>query len=222
MNKIKAAAAAAIISAAVLPAAAHAQAFALGANVGTPGVGLQAAAQVNQSVVLRGAVDGLSFSHDKVYSDVDYNGKAKLLTAGVFADFHPGGHAFLVSGGAYLGKRRVELTGRPMSDVEIGDEVYTPAEVGQIDGVVKLSNVQPFLGLGFDNTFTADRKWGFRALLGVSFSKTPHVELAASGGTLSNDPTFQAQLEQEEAEVREDVKHFRYFPVVQVGVTHRF
>jgi hypothetical protein len=222
VTKVKIAAVAAFIAVAALPAAAQAQAFAVGASVGTPGVGLQAAAHVNQVLVLRGAIDGLSFGHDVDYSDIAYNGKAKLFTGGLFADFHPGGGVFLLSGGSYFGKRRVDLTGRPMADVEIGDEIYTPAEVGHIDGEVKLSKVQPFLGLGFDNTFVQGRTWGFRALLGVSFSKKPDVDLTAAGGTLSNDPTFLAQLQQEEANAREDAKHFRYYPVVQVGLTHRF
>lgn len=215
-------AAATLLAVAALPALAQAQSFAVGANIGTPGVGVQAAAQVNELVVVRGAVDGLSLSRDEEYSDIDYDGKAKLLTGGVFADFHPGGGAFFVSGGAYFGKRRIELSARPTASVEIGDQTYTPAQVGRLDGEAELSKVQPFVGLGFDNTFTGDRNWGFRALVGVSFSKRPDVELTASGGTLSADPTFQAQLQREEAEAREDAKDFRYFPVVQVGVTRRF
>ena len=78
------------------------------------------------------------------------------------------------------------------------------------------------LGLGFDNTYVGDRGWGFRALAGVAFSKRPDVNLTASGGTLSNDPSFQARLRAEEAEARDDAKDFKYFPVVQVGLTRRF
>lgn len=202
--------------------AATAETVALGLNVGTPGVGVQAAAKVNDTIVLRGAVDGIGISRDEDYSDVAYEGKAKLFTGGLFADVHPGGGAFFVSGGAYVGKRKIELRAQPTAAVDIGGQTFTPAQVGRLDGEAKLSKVQPFVGLGFDNTFVGDRGWGFRALAGVSFSKRPDVELTASGGTLSNDANFQARLRAEEADARDDAKDFKYFPVVQVGLTRRF
>jgi hypothetical protein len=215
-----AALAAAICAAAAVPAAA--QTVAAGVNVGTPGVGVQLAAKVSDLIVLRGALDGIAISHDEDYSDVAYNGKAKLFTGGLFADLHPGGSAFFVSGGAYVGKRKINLRGQPTAAVDIGGQIFTPAQVGRIDGEAKLSDVQPFVGLGFDNTFVGERGWGFRALAGVSFSKSPDVNLTASGGTLSNDATFQARLRAEEADARHDAKDFKYFPVVQVGLTRRF
>jgi hypothetical protein len=214
----------AILTAALLTplASANAQSFAVGANVGTPGIGVQAAFQASDVLVVRGTLDGLSFGRNETYSDVRYEGDAKLMTGGLFGDFHPGGGSLFVSGGAYFGKRKLELTARPTSSVEIGDQTFTPAQVGQLNGEAKLSKVQPFLGVGFDNTFTRESGWGFRAMAGVSFSKRPDVELNASGGTLSNDPNFLTRLAQEEAEARDDAEDFRYFPVVQVGVTRRF
>jgi len=214
--------AAAVAVAVFAASAADAQTLSVGLNVGTPGVGVQASAKVNDMVVIRGAIDGVSISHDEDYSDIDYDGKAKLFTGGLFADLHPGGSAFFVSGGAYVGKRKINLRAQPTAPVEIGGQTFTPAQVGRLDGEAKLSNVQPFVGLGFDNTFVGERGWGFRALAGVAFSKRPDVDLVASGGTLSNDANFQARLAAEEAEARRDAKDFRYFPVLQVGLTRRF
>lgn len=214
----------AILAAACALAAtsAAAQNMALGANLGTPGLGVQATAQLNERVVLRGALDGMSISRNQDYSDIEYDGKAKLMTGGLFADLHPTGGAFFVSGGAYFGKREIELSAQPTANVEIGGVTYTPAQVGRIDGEAKLSKVQPFLGLGFDNTYVGERAWGFRAMAGVSFSKAPKVNLSATGGALASDPTFLAQLRLEEEQARDDAKDFKYFPVVQVGLTRRF
>lgn len=210
------------IACAAVATGAAAQTTAVGASVGTPGLGVQASVKLNDLIVLRGAVDGLSISRDEDYSDIEYDGKAKLLTGGLFADLHPGGGAFFVSGGAYVGKREINLRAQPTAPVEIGGQIFTPAQVGRLDGEAKLSKLQPFVGLGFDNTFVGDRNWGFRAMAGVSFSKRPDVDLTASGGALSNDASFQARLRAEEAEARDDAKDFKYFPVVQLGVTRRF
>jgi hypothetical protein len=223
MRTLKILAAAAVL--AVLPAgAALAQSgpLAVGVNAGTPGLGVEAKVRLGDSLVVRGGGDWLSFSHDEDYSGVSYDGKLKAATAGLFADWHPGGSAFLVSAGAYFGDRKLDLTARPTGPVEIGGATFTPAQVGQIDGKAKLSSAQPFVGAGFDNTFPGDRAWGFRALVGVSFSDDPDVSLRASGGALSGDPAFQARLRQEEADIRDDAKDFKYYPVVQIGLARRF
>ncbi|MBP8245680.1 MAG: hypothetical protein KAX56_02335 [Phenylobacterium sp.] len=210
------------IACAMTASAVAAQPLAAGANLGTPGVGFQVTTQLSERLVLRGALDGMSLNRDEAYSDIAYDGKARLATVGLFADLHPGGGAFFLSGGAYAGKRELKLSATPTANVEVGAATYTPAQVGRIDGVAKLSNLQPFLGAGFDNTYSGDRAWGFRALVGVSFGKAPKVSLTSTGGVLSSDPTLQANLRAEEAQAREDAKDFKYFPVVQIGLTRRF
>jgi hypothetical protein len=220
--KLQSIALAAACAALVSATGAAAQNRAIGVSLGTPGIGVQASAKVNDTLVVRGAIDGMSLNHDEDYSDIEYNGKAKLLTGGIFVDVHPGGGAFLVSGGAYVGRRKLELRALPTSALDIGGQTYTPAQVGRLDGEAKLSDFQPFLGLGIDNTFSGERAWGFRALIGVAFSKEPNLHLTSTGGTLSNDPAFQARLRIEEAQAEDDAKDFKYFPVVQVGLTRRF
>ena len=183
---------------------------------------MQVSRQVSDSLVVRGALDVLSIGRDEDYSGVDYDGKLKSTTAGLFLDLHPGGSAFYVSGGAYFGGRKLDLDAQPSRNVEIGGQSFTPAQVGRIDGRAKLSDFQPFVGAGFDNTFSREGSWGFRALVGVSFSKRPDVRLRAVGGLLANDANFQARLAQEERDLKDDAKDFRYYPIVQVGITRRF
>lgn len=216
------AAAAAFAALSATTAAAQSSPVAVGVNLGTTGVGLEAQFSVSDSLVVRSSADGLSFDHDETYSGVDYDGKLKSMTAGLFADWHPGGSAFLLSAGAYVGERKVKLDAQPSGNVEIGGATFTPAQVGRIEGQAKMSDVQPFAGVGFDNTFTGDGAWGFRALAGVAFSKSPDVTLRATGGTFSNDPAFLARLRQEEQDLQDDADGFKYYPVVQIGVTRRF
>jgi hypothetical protein len=213
-------------AASLLLAATAAQAqegrFAVGVNVGTPGLGAEAQFKLSDQFVVRGGADTLKFDHDDSYSGVDYSGKLKSSTGGVFLDWHPMGGAFFISGGSYFGDRTLKLSGTPSGSTDIGGVTYTAAQVGRIDGDVAMSDAQPFVGLGWDNTFSGDGGWGFRGLVGAAFSDSPEVDLTASGGTLSNDPTFQNRLRQEEADVRDDAKDFKYFPVAQVGLTYRF
>jgi hypothetical protein len=211
---------------AILAGATGAQAqdsrFAVSGNIGTPGVGAEAQFQLSDSFVLRGGGDWMNFDYDHAYSGVDYSAKLKTGTGGVFLDWHPGQGGFFVSGGGYFGERKAKLSGTPSGPTQIGDVTYTPAQIGTITGDVEMSKAQPFVGLGYDNTFSGGGRWGFRVLGGVSFSDKPKVDLTASGGTLSSDPIFQAELQREEDDVRDDAKGFKYFPIVQVGLSYRF
>ena len=217
---------AAALGAALLASAASAQAqdgrFAVGGNLGTPGVGAELQYKLNDSFVVRGGGDWMNFGYDHTYSGIDYDAKLKTGTGGLFLDWHPMQGGFFVSGGGYFGERKARLSGTPTGPTQIGDITYTPAQIGTIRGDVEMSKAQPFVGLGWDNTFSGDGGWGFRVLGGVSFSDKPKVDLTASGGTLSNDPIFQTELQREEDNVRDDAKGFKYFPVAQVGLTYRF
>jgi hypothetical protein len=205
---------------------AHAQAsdsrFAVSGNIGTPGVGAELQYKLNDQFVVRGGGDWMNFNYNHTYSGIDYDAKLKTGTGGVFLDWHPGQGGFFVSGGSYFGERKARLAGTPTGPTQIGEVTFTPAQIGTITGDVEMSKTQPFVGLGYDNTFIGDSRWGFRVLGGVSFSDRPKVDLRASGGTLSNDPTFLAQLQEEEDNVRADAKGFKYFPIVQVGLSYRF
>lgn len=214
----------AAVAALALPAAAMAQTspIAVGANIGTPGVGGSVQVLATDTVVLRGEFDWLKFDRDEDYSDIEYSGKLQSTTAGIFADWHPGGGTFLVSGGAYIGTRKIDFDATPTTNVNIGGSPFTPAEVGRLDGRATMSKFQPFLGLGYDNTWVGDRAWGLRVMAGVSFSGKPDVDLTATGGTLAADPTFQQRLQDESADIREDAEKFRYYPVLQIGLTRRF
>jgi hypothetical protein len=217
-----AALAASLLLGAALPAAAQTSPFAVGANIGTPGVGAEIQFQVAPSLVIRGDADWLSFHRNDTWSDVPYRGRLKSTTAGVFADWHPGQSSFVVSGGGYFGKRRIRLRSRNTGDVVVGGLTFTPEQIGQIEGRAKLSDAEPFVGVGWDNTFTGGHAWGFRALAGVSFSSSPKVRLSSVGGTFSNDPVVLAALQREEEDVRHDARHWKYYPVLQLGVTRRF
>lgn len=205
-----------------LAAAAQAQSFAFGGVAGTPGVGVEAQVKVSDWVVLRGDADFGSLNRDETHGDIAYTGKLKLGTAGAFVDLHPGGSPFMITGGAYFGERAGELDAQPVTNVRIGGVSYTPAQVGRIDGDIKMSNMQPFVGVGYDGTFSRTSKLGLKAVLGMAFSDTPEVTLRASGGTLSTNPVFLESVRAEERDLAEDSKDFKYFPVAHIGLTYRF
>jgi hypothetical protein len=201
---------------------AGAQNFAIGTQAGTTGIGAEAQYQVTPGLVVRGTADFLGYSRDTTYDDINYTGRLKFATAGAFVDWHPFQSWLFLSGGVYFGQRKVSLAATPTTNVNIDGVNYTPAQVGTLTGAVKTSSAQPFLGFGIDNTFVGAPGLGFKAMVGVAFSSSPAVALASSGGLLSNDPTFQARLNNERNRIRDDARDFQYFPVINVGLTYSF
>ena len=202
--------------------AASAQTVAGGATVGTTGVGFEAQLKLGPIFVLRANVEQLDHDIDETYDGIDYSGAFAFDTVGGFVDLHPFGNAFLISGGAYLGDRDISLGATPTVPVEIGGTTYSPSQVGTLSGTIKLQDIAPFFGVGWDDTFTRRSAWGFRAIAGVAFSDTPEVALNSSGGSLSNNATFQDRLDDEAREIQNDVEGYGFFPVVQVGLNYRF
>ena len=92
--------------------------FALGAQVGTPGAGLQAQFAVNDYLVLRGGYDALQWDRDDTYDGIDYEADIDFKSPGAFVDLHPFKNPFFVSAGAYFGTRKVDLnaSGGTLSD----------------------------------------------------------------------------------------------------------
>lgn len=201
---------------------AAAQNVAIGAGVGTTGVGLEAQLKLGPIFVLRANIDQLDYDFDESYDGIDYSGAFDFDTVGGFVDMHPFGNGFLISGGAYIGDRDISLGATPTAPVNIGGTTYSPSQVGTLSGAVKLQDIAPFVGVGYDDTFIRRGRWGFRAIAGVAFSDTPQVGLDSTGGSLSNDATFQARLDDEARAIQDDVEGYGLFPVVQVGLNYRF
>lgn len=190
-------------------------------HAGTLGVGAEIKLALSPAFVVRGGIDRLRHDFDQTYSGVDYGAELDFDTVGGFIDLHPFRDAWFISGGAYLGARELRLEAEPVTPVEIGGAMFTPGQVGKLTGAAALPEVTPFVGLGFDNTFTGRWRVGVRALIGVAVGDSPDVTLNAQGGTLSNSAAFRQRLDAE-AERIKDEADFSLYPVAQIGLSYRF
>ncbi|MBN8528814.1 MAG: hypothetical protein J0M36_06230 [Caulobacterales bacterium] len=190
-------------------------------HAGTLGVGVEVKAALGPSVVVRGGIDRLRRDFDQTYSGVDYGAELDFDTVGAFIDLHPFRNAWFVSGGAYLGARELRLEAEPVTPVEIGGAMFTPGQVGKLSGAVALPEATPFVGMGFDNTFTGRWRVGVRALIGAAVGESPDVTLNSQGGTLSGSAAFRQRLDAEAERIRDEAD-FSLYPVAQIGLSYRF
>ena len=79
----------------------------------------------------------------------------------------------------------------------------------------------PYAGVGYTSN-RGGSGLSFVVDAGVMFQGGSLVTLTSNGGGLSADPTFQADLDRERADIKRDVDNLRFFPVVKLGVAYRF
>ena len=201
-------------------AAAQDSRVAVDAGIGTTGLSGNVQFALNRQFVIRGGYNYLAFDmDDQSYDDISYDTELDFNTVGGFLDVHPFTNAFTLTAGVFQGAKELNFNAMPTNDVEIGDMTFTPEEVGMLSGTATMEETAGYLGLGYDNALYGSGRWSFFLRGGVMFAGSPQIDLEASGGTLSDNPDFQAELAEEEQNVQDDVDDYDMYPVVSVGIS---
>ncbi len=207
----------------IFPVTAIAADIGVGVTGGTTGISVEVKVAPAKRLMLRGSYNFAELSGEIVNDDINYDGDFTLSNFGAFADIAPFGNAFILSGGAYIGEKAADLVATPSANVSIGNQVFTPTQVGSLFGRAEFNEVAPYVGLGFDNFQTTSGPWSFNARAGVMFvGSADVVELTSADGLLSSDSMLLTELRTEIASIEEDVEDYKYFPVVTLGITRKF
>jgi hypothetical protein len=191
------------------------------AKASTLGFGADVAFKAAPKVNLR--LTGQTFDYDTTdtIDDVSYDIELGLESFGAMVDVHPFGGSFHVSGGLLANGNEVDTVANlePGEFYEIGDEVFTGAELGSLTGAADFDSTAPYVGVGWGNPFTRERRFGFAFDLGVIYQGVPDVSLTAENPF--GDPTLDDALLDEINEVEDEFESFEFFPVISVGLSIR-
>lgn len=196
--------------------------WSLGVSGGTLGISPEVGYRFGEHGGLR--LNGGFFDYDRneEIDDINYDGTLKLNSVGLMADWYPLGGSFRLSAGARSSSNRIDLLAEPTAPEEIGDQTFTPEEIGQLVGRVDFKNFAPTVTLGWGGSFRNGFTFGFEA--GVMMQGSPRLALTSQGSSLSGPAfdEFLAELEQERADAEEDAEDFKFWPVLQLHLTYRF
>lgn len=192
---------------------------ALALQVGALGFGVEYSRSFGDRVAVRGAVYGAQIGFDGDEGDIDYESDLVWDSFALGVDFHPGKGPFRLSGGYLNNENRIEAVSAPIGVEEIGDSNYTPAQIGTLNGVVTFDDSAAFAGLGWD--WSRDGGFGMSLDLGLVSQGSPVAELRATG-TAASSPAFQQDLENEEAQIEEDLEDLDVVPYLTLGFVFRF
>ena len=191
-------------------------AFAVGIKAGTTGLGVEAALPLSDSWNLRGAANGFSYGVDFEEEGIDYDADLRLRSLSLMADWHVFGGAFRVSAGAFSNGN--ELKGKAEGDLDIGDNTYD----ARLAATVDWRAFAPYLGIGWGNSLKGGRL-SFSTDLGVMFTGSPTVRLVGEERSGEIDLAgFEEDLRLEEANLNDELRDVKYYPVVTFGISYRF
>jgi hypothetical protein len=198
-----------LLAATLLAATGAAQAAGVGVRAGTLGLGADIAWSVAPTLSARLGYSRLAWDRDVSTDSVRYDGELKLSNFNALLDFSPLG-PFRLTGGVILNNNRYEANG--------------VANAGTVSGDVKTGRrAAPYLGIGYGNVSGAGVN--FYADLGVMFMGAPKATLSATCNPAVGAAActaFQNDIAAEQARLEDRLKRFKYYPVLNVGVTIGF
>ena len=207
------------LAVAMLACAAHAHAIEMYGTVGTEGLGYGVGVGITRNIGARADINGLALSHSFTAGEVRYNGKARFVHGGIYADFFPAPASFPIrlSAGVLVGNDRVDLVGHAMQDVYVYRGVAYPTAGQSVNGRIKLPTVRPYLGIGFGHTPDATPGWSMSFDAGVAYGK-PTVELDVP--PLITAVVGQATVDDQRQQLQDKANRLKFYPIVKLGVTY--
>lgn len=189
-------------------------------KVGALGLGVEYTRAFGDRIALRGAFYGSNYGTDSEESDIEYQIDLVWDSFSVGIDLHPGRGPFRLSVGYMSNENRLEAVSTPTGNETIGDTVYTPAQIGTLNGLVTFDDSAAYAGLGWDWSRDKDG-FGMSFDLGLVSQGAPNAEFNASGTAASN-PGFQNDLRNEEVQIEEDLDGLDLVPFATLGFNFRF
>lgn len=212
------------VAAALSLAAGHAHAFGVGVRAGTTGLGADVGWAVAPTLGARVGLSALNWDRDVSTDSVRYDGRLKLANLSALLDFSPLGPLRL-TGGVVLNDNKYDMRGEAQGgSFTLNGRTYSTADLPDFGGTVRPGRrLAPYLGVGYGNVWT--RGVNFYVDLGVVFQGSPKASLSATCGpalSASACAQLQADVASEQARLEDELRSFKYYPVLNLGLTVGF
>lgn len=204
-----------------------------GASVGTLGINAEYTHLLSQKYGLTLRIMGGGFSYSGTYKNTDiiYDTNIDLRNLGAVLEYHPFHSGLYMGGGLFYNSNDFTMHAKPTARKYSFDGTdYDETLVGTVDGKVQnLNTAVPYVGIGYDDSLFDNSALFLTLKAGVWYQGSPKVSLTAEdcaldtvpGGLLScND--LRGDLQQEERDINNDIKNYKWWPVLQIGFVYKF
>lgn len=209
------------------------------------GLGVSVGTGLGEHTNVRAVYNGYSVSREFDDDKGTYDGKVRLQSYGVLADYHPFQGVFRITTGLLSDGNQITVRGKAVSGGEynVGDCTYVSSSTDplHLDGKVDFRSLAPYLGFGWGGNMNSEPGFFGTFDLGVMFAGSGRVALTAGGSAyakpgsdpscgpqtppgapVSSDPNFQAELDKARAEVQDNADKAKLWPSLQFGLGWRF
>jgi len=191
-------------------------------KVSTQGLGVELSGSAYDGISVRVGFNYFDYGREFDSDDITYDADLTLKSVNFLVDWYPFESGFRITGGGVWDMNKLTGTALASDNYSIGSRDYTQDQVGILTGQVDFRDISPYAGIGFGRTVSKESGWGFIADFGVVFTGSPRVNLVSSGGILSDHPILLADLQSEADSVSDDIKVFKFYPVIALAVTYSF
>ena len=210
------------VLAGVLPAPAFAADNAVvdvGVHLSTLGYGLSVAIPVTGSIAGRLGFNQFNKSYQTTSDSVKYDGDLKLSSFEALVDWHPFNGVTHLTAGLMQNGNKFLMAALPTGSYTINGTTYTAAQVGSMSAAVEFSKVVPYLGFGWSGQ-AKNTGFSFKSDFGVMFQGKPKSVLTCTNpGAI---PQLAADCAAAQVKMDDDLKNFKYYPVISFGLGYAF
>ncbi len=196
----------------------------IGLRLGTLGGGVELAHAFSETTGFRVSANGLKTEDSDTYDDVRYDTEFRLRSAQLLFDWYPMANNFRVSAGAMYNGNEFKLNGKPSGGTyTIDGTTYNASDIGSLDGKVDFRRIAPYAGVGYGRPI--GKGLSFLADAGLLFQGKPRASLSVTCGASTPSGTctsIQNSVRNQENELDDDVRKFRLYPVLSVGLAYKF
>lgn len=217
MNRIHAAAA--MLAATLATAAAADDDLWLAARAGTQGLGVEATWRPVPYLDLRAGYSRYDYDTTRTEAGIDYDAELGLESLYATLNARIPMSPIRFSAGVVSNGNEGSFLGNSTGVYDIGGQSFNAADVGNLRGQATFDDLAPYAGIGLD--FRLLDTLGLHFDAGVMYQGDPSLVMTADG-IVAGDPTFQAALEAERAELEAELEDFAWFPVLAVSFSYNF
>ena len=190
------------------------------ATAGSLGVGAGVALPLTSWLGVHAELEGFGFSKRINIDGGEYDGHIGLLQGGLYLDLFPlSGSGFRVTAGALINNDDVKASAVETSDgqFKVGSN-YVPA-IGPAPSVkATFPHVMPYIGIGYGHK-PVSKGFGLTFDFGAAYGQPKSQYYVPA---VYNEIVSQADINQEESEITSKINKFKWYPVIQFGVSYRF
>jgi hypothetical protein len=213
-------------------------AVSIGVKASLLGAGAEIATPLARHFNLRGGINALSYDRNFHKDGLTYAGQLQFRSGEVHLDWFPFGGSFHLSPGAlfYNGNQFHASAFVPGSQsFTLNGTTYISDANDPVTGAGKVDfkKAGPMLTAGWGNVLPhGHRHFTIPFEFGAIYTGSPRASLNLAGGacdstgsvcqSISSSPEIMSNVQAEQAKLNRDMRAFRFYPVVSIGVAFKF